>query len=163
MRSSRSRTGFTLIEVLVAMTVLAVAISGSLAVIYSAGQTARRVRQRNMALLTARVALADAHYAFRDDLDGINYIYAADPLGPEGFQRAGHIYQSDSSYGWVWRAHTFDDVLGLYAVDVWVFIEPDSWLFKYPGPTPDWSNQAALSDFEKSTLLFLRSSMGVRP
>jgi len=131
----RIECGFTLLELLVAIFVLGVAVSGAVAAIYAAGRSADLAREKTVAADLAGDALADALYSAEEHreanagaldfgaapFNALPYEQkSADALGPAGCQKKGERY----AYGWLWRAHSFDAAAGVYSLDVWVFRHP---------------------------------------
>jgi prepilin-type N-terminal cleavage/methylation domain-containing protein len=168
-----AQAGFTLIELLVAIFVLAMAVAGAVAVVYSAGRNSTAARERCAAAELARCALADVETAaclYRENNGGaLNFgappfdmppysQRAADALGPAGCQRAGYRKRGaadDRTYGWLWRAHSFDAATGLYSADIWVFRDPEE-IYVQWGLAPD----SALKS--RCTLFYLRTRLGTR-
>ena len=153
--------GFSLVEVLVAMFVLALAVAGAVSVVVVAGRSAAGAREKLLAGELARTALAAAEVYAEDArnshggalaLDPGTFV-AADALGPAGFQQTGPGVAP--AYGWLWRAHSFDAATGLYSLDVWVFQSPAEKAVQW-GRAPDSPLK------REQTLLYLRSRLETR-
>ena len=182
---TRNRSGFTLMELLVAIFIMAIAIAGSIALIYAGARQARRARQKCMAAILAQMAIADAletAEALRRDNSG-KVVFPAptsplpsgdrwvlatdDDLGPPGYERRRHprklvlnaskaeVEMEDMTYGWQWRAHSFDPATGLFDLDVWVFRHPTE-------PDVLWGASTDLTAVKRATLFYLRSRIGDR-
>ncbi len=161
------RAGFTLLELLIAIFVLAIAVFGTISVIYAAGRNVTFAREKTVAADLARTALADALYSaeeIREANDGaLSFTYnATSPddlkLGPAGYQKTGSRRRgggTDETYGWLWRAHTYDAAAGLYSLDVWVFRNPDR-------PTVDWGSAPDSAAKTRQTLFYMRSKLESR-
>jgi len=169
----RTECGFTLLELLVAIFVLAVAVSGAIAAIYAAGRSADLARERTVAADLAGDALADALAAaqvYREDNGGtLSFEYNATSaewlrLGPAGYQKTGYRVKEgsikDYSYGWLWRAHSFDAATGLYSLDIWVFRHPD--VQSDPAKTVDWGRAPDSDAKRRQTLFYARSHLEAR-
>jgi prepilin-type N-terminal cleavage/methylation domain-containing protein len=169
----RARAGFTLVELLIAIFVLAVAVAGTIGVIYAAGRSSRFTRERSVAAALADTALADALYAvevYREDHGGALNFGAApfnappyvqkpdDMLGAAGCQRTRYRKRAgvdDSTYGWLWRAHSFEAATGLYSLDVWVFRNPGE-------PSVAWGYAPDSASKARQTLFYLRAKVEAR-
>jgi len=152
--------GFSLVEVLVAMFVLALAVAGAVSVVVVAGRSAAGAREKLLAEQLARTALADAAYAAEDlrtansgQLAFAPYDGGSDRLGPIGYERRDP--RTAPAYGWLWRAHSFDAAAGLYSLDVWVFKSPAEKAVQW-GQAPDSPLK------RQQTLLYLRSRLETR-
>lgn len=158
--ASRRRAGFTLVELLVAMFVLALAVAGAVGVIAAAGRSAAGAREKLVAEELARTALADAAdtaQALRAANSGklffVTYNSGSDVLGPIGFEKRDP--RTAPGTGWLWRAHSFDPAIGAYSLDVWVFQNPAEASVKW--------GQAADSDLKRrQTLFYLRTRLESR-
>jgi len=162
--AKESRAGFTLLELLIAIFVLAVAVSGTIGVMYAAGRSANFARERTLAADLARTALADALYSAevaREANGGaLSFTYnATSPndlkLGPAGYQQTGYRRRgggTDETYGWLWRAHSYDAAVGLYSVDVWVFRNPGQ-------PSVAWGSAPDSAAKTRQTLFYMRSKL----
>lgn len=162
------RAGFTLLELLIAIFVLAIAVSGTMAAIYAAGRSADFARERTLAADLARTALADALYSAevaREANDG-RLVFSTPPgkfepddaLGPGGYQKKGYRRRgggTDETYGWLWRAHSYDAAAGLYSVDVWVFRNPDQ-------ASVAWGYARDSAAKTRQTLFYMRSKLESR-
>lgn len=155
------RAGFTLLELLIAIFVLAIAVAGTIGVIYAAGRNANFARERTLATDLARTALADALYSaeeIREDNAGrlsFTYNKPDDSLGPAGCQKKGYRRRgggTDETYGWLWRAHSYDAAAGLYSVDVWVFRNPDQ-------PSVAWGYAKDSAAKTRQTLFYARAKL----
>ena len=163
MRNSGRRSGFTLAELLVAMFVLAMAVAGALAVIQAAGKAATGAREKLVADGLCRTALADALYAADDirQAQGGALNFATYPYRQETYPYARGNYRmsgaaTDFTYGWLWRAHSFDAANGLYSLDVWAFRNPNE-------PSVLWGAAPDTDLKRRETLLFIRSKLEARP
>ena len=156
MRNSGRRSGFTLAELLVAMFVLAMAVAGALAVIQAAGKAATGAREKLVADELCRTALADALYTAEGirDANGGALGFASDPYSRNGYRMSGAA--TDFTYGWLWRAHSFDAANGLYSLDVWAFRNPNE-------PSVLWGAAPDTDLKRRETLLFIRSKLEARP
>jgi hypothetical protein len=141
------------------MFVLALAVAGAIAVVHTASRNAVNARAKTIAEELARTALADAAYTaegLREASGGrlaFAYNKPDDVLGPAGFQRSGWRGTVDRSYGWLWRAHSYNPALGIYSLDVWVYANPD-------GSGVVWS---PANDVERGkAVLYLRSALESR-
>jgi prepilin-type N-terminal cleavage/methylation domain-containing protein len=156
------RRGFTLVELLVAIFVLAMAVAGAVAVIMTAGRSAAGARDKLLAEELARTALADAAYTadeMRAANDGLlSFVYNTNAndlhLGPAGYQRIGPSAAAPS-VGWLWRAHSFDPAVGAYSLDVWVFRNPTE-------PSVSWGGAPDSALKRQQTLLYLQSKVETR-
>jgi prepilin-type N-terminal cleavage/methylation domain-containing protein len=169
----RGAVGFTLMELLVAIFVLSLAVAGTIGVIYAAGRSTDFTRERAVAATLADAALADALYAaedYRENHGGVLDFGDApftaapysqkpdDALGPAGCQKTGYRKKggaTDFSYGWLWRAHSFDAATGLYSLDVWVFRHPSE-------PSVAWGYAKDSTLKRRQTLFYLRARLGGR-
>jgi prepilin-type N-terminal cleavage/methylation domain-containing protein len=168
----RSDCGFTLLELLVAIFVLAMAVSGAVAAIYAAGRSADQAREHTVAADLAGDALADALAAaelYRESSGGaLSFDYNATSaewlrLGPAGYQETGYRRKgavTDYSYGWLWRAHSFEAATGLYSLDVWVFRNPD--VQSDPARIVDWGRAPDSDAKKRQTLFYGRTHLEAR-
>ncbi|MHC4916120.1 MAG: prepilin-type N-terminal cleavage/methylation domain-containing protein [Planctomycetota bacterium] len=160
-RSAIGSAGFTLLELLIAIFVLAVAMGGALGAVYAAGRRSAFARQRTVTADLARSALTDVRGAVGAygviDFSAVSAVPAGpDALGPAGYQKRQDYRvvggALDRAYGWCWRAHSFDSALGLYSVDVWVLSDPEYFWNHYDDP--DFSAQT-----RERTLFYLRTKL----
>ncbi len=167
------RSGFTLAELLVAMFVLTMAVAGAVAVIVAAGRSSSAARDKLLAEELGRTALADALYAAElyrsDNAEALDFGAApfnaspyeqktADSLGPAGCEKHGDRdpgAATDLSYGWVWRAHSFDPAIGAYSLDIWVFRNPAE-------ADVNWGQAANADAKRQNTLLYLQTRLEAR-
>jgi hypothetical protein len=160
-------------ELLVAIFVLALAVAGTIGVIYAAGRSTGFARQRAVARALADVAVADALYAAEDyrenhagaldfgdaPFNAAPYSQRADDaLGPAGCQKTGYRKRgglTDYTYGYLWRAHSFDAATGLYSLDVWIFRNPSE-------PDVAWGYAKSSGAKTRQTIFYLRTRVGGR-
>ncbi len=165
--------GFTLLELLIAIFVLAVAMGGALGAVYAAGRRSSFARQRTVAADLVATAMSDVLYAAESarEMHGGVLSFGDTPfnsspyeqktddaLGPGGCQRKGYRMRAgstDYTYGWLWRAHSWDAATGLYSVDVWVFRNPDE-------PSVTWGCAPDSPSKHEQTLFYLRTKVETR-
>jgi len=148
----RRGAGFTLVELLVAMFVLALAVAGAVGVIVAAGRSATGAREKLIAEELSRTALADAAYTAEGirAASGGALSFSPLPYSRQSYRTQGGA--TDMTYGWLWRSQSFDAATGAYSLDVWVFRNPAE-------PSVAWGG-ASDSDLKRQqTLLYLQSKL----
>jgi prepilin-type N-terminal cleavage/methylation domain-containing protein len=144
------RSGFTLVELLVAMFVLALAVAGAVGVIVAAGRSATGAREKLIAEEMARTALADLGYCSQLNMKGCGVPQASPPYSKHDYRKNGNL--DDRTYGWLWRTSAYDAAVGAYSVEVWVYRDPDE-------PSVIWGT-APDSDLKRQqTILYLQTKL----